>query len=181
MVPLDCGVHVDPFVVRHHLGGRAGAVEEAQQAVEAGEHLAERLLLFFRQRTVDSKCSIDVDLRSGLGTGRQSAAPNGGPAARVLRLRAATGRRALIDDLERAVKIGQVAAERLEDLFERVQGRLLFAGFVGREHRLGDSGRVGHLVLPLALAVAQPAQGSPQTMKDWHGDYDSATDLPWQP
>src|SRR5262249_48307811 len=89
------------------------------------------------------------------------------PGAALAATRLADGLRALVDDLQRVVQIIEVPVQRGEDLLQGVEGRLLLAGLVGGQHRLGDPGGIGHLVLPFRLAVAEPAEGSAEALKDW--------------
>src|SRR6185295_18048676 len=113
------------------------------------------LLLLDRQGALDPEGPIDVDRR----TVRGASAPGPGPTA--LRVRAPHREWPLVDDLQRVVQVVQVAAERLEDLLEGVERGLLFPRLVGGKHGLGDARGLRDLILPLALAVSEPAQGPP--------------------
>src|SRR5262249_25584679 len=82
-----------------------------------------------------------------------------------------------VDDLQGIVEIVEIADQGIEDLLERVERRLLFAGLVGGEHRLGDAGSLRHLVLPLDLPFTQPAKRPAKAVEDRHGGNVSSTSL----
>ena len=55
------------------------------------------------------------------------------------------------------MEIVEIALQGEQDLLQGIERRLLLAGLVRGEHRLGDPCGVGDLVLPFTLAVAEPA------------------------
>src|SRR6202035_5855907 len=154
-------------------GGRQElGVKVAHQLVEALQHLAQGLLLLRRQRPVDAQDAVDVEAGSVVAArllrafqplaavDLPGALGGAGPAAYRLG--------PLVDDLQRVVEIVEIALEGAEDLLQGVERRFLLARLIGRQHGLGDACRVGHLVLPLRLPLAEPAEGPAEALKDGH-------------
>src|SRR4029079_19219750 len=139
-------------------GAELAVMEVAEELLEAADHLGHGLLLGGRDLAVDAQDAVD------LGTADRRPLPFGSLAAAC----AADRLRALVDDLEGVVEIVEIAFQSRQDLLQGVERGLLLAGLVGREHRLGDPGGIGDLILALGLALSQPAQGPAEALKDGH-------------
>src|SRR6185436_15456231 len=135
-----------------------GVVEVTDEFVEALQHFAEGLLLDRRDRSVDTQNMVDI--RAGPLARKHVLIPTTCDPAPVASGHATNRLRALVDDLERVMQIVEIAVESVEDLFQRIERRLLLARLVRRKHRLRDPRRVCDLVLPLALPITEPTEGS---------------------
>jgi hypothetical protein len=63
------------------------------------------------------------------------------------------------------VEVVEIAAQRVEQLLQSLQGRALASGLIGRQHALGDSGGLRHLILLLAVAVPEPPKCMSETVQ----------------